>query len=506
VPTKIRVSTTLLLAFGAVVFGMVIAGSLQLTAPSSGAGAEEQRSGAVASSRGSAPALAAVPSFADLATASLPAVVSVHAVTISAGGDAGAHPADLLERFFGDRRRLPEEEGEDESESEDEFRSDGGGSGFVISADGWVVTNHHVVEGATAVTVRLEGRDYPAEVRGEDAATDLALLRIDAGRPLPHLRLGNSDSLRVGEWVMVIGNPLQLESTVTVGVVSAKGRSGFPLADSSFQDFIQTDAAINRGNSGGPLVDIRGEVVGIATAMNFGAENIGFAVPVATLRQILPQLQSDGRVRRGYLGVSIANLDHDTVQAFGLADGDGALVQYVEPDTPAGRAGLRHGDVILRVGDHEVRETRDLIDFVASRPPGSSVEVELMRDGKRVTADVRLGERVPAAAPERPPVSEAPPEQEWLGLRYEDLSGELRRALELPGDFGGVFVARVAPSSPLYEEGLRRGDVIAEVNGRPVASAAEFAALLAGTSAGDYLRFYVRNQGGQYFFAVLRVP
>jgi serine protease Do len=494
-----------LLVFGAVVFGMVLAGSLELTVPSSGA-SSEQRSpeGDRRSTLPAGPALTAVPSFADLAEAALPAVVSVHAVTISEASEEGAHPTDFLERFFGDRRVLPE--GDGEAEPEDEFRSDGGGSGFVISADGWVITNHHVIEGATAVTVRLGGRDYPAAVKGDDATTDLALLRIDAGRPLPYLELGDSESLRVGDWVMVIGSPLQLESTVTVGVVSAKGRSGFLLADSSFQNFIQTDAAINRGNSGGPLVDVHGDVVGIATAMNFGAENIAFAVPVDTLKQILPQLQSDGRVRRGYLGVSIANLDHDAVKAFQLDTTDGALVQHVEADTPAGRAGLRHGDVILRVDDHGVKETRDLIDYVASRPPGSSVEIEVAREGKRLVMDVRLGERAVAAAEEPEPETEDGPDQEWLGLQYEDLSSETREALELPGDFAGVFVARVAPSSPLYEEGLRRGDVITEVNGRTVASAGAFAELLARAQSGDYLRLYVRNQGGQFFFAVLRVP
>jgi serine protease Do len=501
--SKIRPPATLLLALGAVVFGMVLAGGLELTVPTSGAVATPAAETAVPGG----PVLAAIPSFADLAESVLPAVVSVHSITISAG-DQGPHPADFLERFFGDRRALPEpeDEGEEGGEPEDEFRSDGGGSGFVISPDGWVVTNHHVIEGATAVTVRLDGRDYPAEVRGEDPTTDIALLRIEVGRPLAYLDLGNSESLRVGEWVMVIGSPLQLESTVTVGVVSAKGRSGFPLADSSFQNFIQTDAAINRGNSGGPLVDVRGQVVGIATAMNFGAENIGFAVPVDTLRQILPQLQKDGRVRRGYLGVSIANLDHDTVEAFGLADGDGALVQYVEPDTPAGRGGLRHGDVIVRVDEHRVRQTRDLIDYVSSRPPGTTVEIELLRDGDRVTSDVQLGERVATTTLERPPASERSPEQEWLGLQYEDLTAELRRTLELPDGVDGVFVGRVAPSSPLYEEGLRRGDVVVEVNGRAVASAAAFRELVEAAASGDYLRFYVRNQAGQYFFAVLRVP
>ncbi len=207
----------------------------------------------------------------------------------------------------------------------------------MVSADGYVVTNNHVIDGASKIRVRLNERIYDAELKGADPATDLAVLKIDPkGATLSYLPLGDSDRLRVGDYVMAIGNPLLLDHTVTVGVVSAKGRSIGLSQDASFENFIQTDAAINRGNSGGPLVNLRGEVIGIATAMNWGAENIGFAVPVNTLKSVLPQLRDKGRVTRGYLGINIQNLDYDRAQAFGLEQAGGALVTRVVDGSPAG--------------------------------------------------------------------------------------------------------------------------------------------------------------------------
>ena len=239
--------------------------------------------------------------------------------------------------------------------------------------------------------MHYQDRDYKAEVKGTDAATDLALLKIDAGSSLPYLNLGDSDRLRVGDWVMVIGSPLALDHTVTVGVVSAKGRA-LGISDVSFENFIQTDAAINFGNSGGPLVNLKGEVVGIATAINYGAENIGFAVPVSTLEQVLPQLEQKGKVSRGYLGIQIRNLDFEHAQAFGLQSTDGALVESVEKG-PAKEAGIDHGDVIVGVDEHQVAKTRDLIDFVAGKPPGTTVTLDVIRNGKHLKKQVKLSER-----------------------------------------------------------------------------------------------------------------
>jgi serine protease Do len=490
---------------GAVAFGMVLAGALDL-------GPAGMAAPAPAVSAGSAPVAAAapLPSFADLAERVLPAVVAIDAQTIERG-----HPPvrrrqpqqqDPFEFFFGPRGR------EDGSDSQREFRSDAGGSGFVVSADGLVVTNNHVVEGATKVRVRLQGRDYDAEVKGTDPATDLALLKIDAGRPLIALPLGDSEALRVGEHVMAIGNPLALGSTVTVGVVSAKGRSIGLTRDASFENFIQTDAAINRGNSGGPLVNLRGEVIGIATAMNWGAENIGFAVPVDTLKSVLPQLRDKGRVSRGYLGITIQNLTWERAQAFGLSVAEGALVTAVVDGQPAARAGIRHGDVVLQVDSRKVRETRDLIDYVSSRPPGSKVTLDVLRDGKRMKVDVELNEREELTADAGASEEESASGIAWLGLDYQELSPGLRQNLGVPEDVSGVVVREIAGSSPLYDEGMTSGDVITEVNGRPVTDAAAFEREVGAAASGSFLRLYVRRfdprgRGtGAGFFAIVRVP
>ena len=498
-----RLATFSMLA-GAVVFGMVLAGALDLGPAGLAAPAP---AGSTAEAAPAGPSIAApLPSFADLAERVLPAVVSIDAQTIGRGHPPiGRGQPDPFEFFFGPRQR-------GEGDSEREFRSDAGGSGFVVSADGLVVTNNHVVEGATKIRVRLAGRDYDAELKGTDTATDLALLKIDAGRKLVALSLGDSEALRVGEHVMAIGNPLALGSTVTVGVVSAKGRSIGLSRDTSFENFIQTDAAINRGNSGGPLVNLRGEVIGIATAMNWGAENIGFAVPVDTLKAVLPQLRDTGHVSRGYLGINIANLNWERAQAFGLSEPEGALVTTVVDGAPAALAGVRHGDIVLEVDGRKIRETRDLIDYVSSRRPGSKVELELLREGKKLTVDVELSERESLA--------DAAPEDDggdasgiaWLGLDYQDLTPVLRENLGAPADVEGIVVRDIAATSPLYDEGLTGGDVISEVNGRAIAGAADFEREVGAAASGSFLRLYVRrfdrrgSGDGLGFFAVVRVP
>ncbi|MEE2775253.1 MAG: trypsin-like peptidase domain-containing protein, partial [Acidobacteriota bacterium] len=353
---------TLLLTFAALVFGMVLAGGNQLTTPGySAEGPQRVASQAASVGTPATPSTVTLPSFADLADAVLPAVVTVNATTIQTGQRGGRSP---FEFFFGQRGN-PENPRNPGEGSPREFRSDGAGSGFVITSDGWIVTNNHVVEGASTVTVILEGEEIPADVHGRDAATDLALLKVELERSLPYLTLGDSERLRVGDWVMAVGSPLTLSQSITVGIVSAKGRSRLGISDRSFENFIQTDAAINRGNSGGPLVNLAGEVIGINTAMNFGAENIGFAVPVSTLENVLDQLQTNGRVRRGYLGVEITDLDRDAAEAFGVDSTDGALIQEVRDGSPAQEGGLRKGDIIVRVDGEAVRNNRELIDYVS---------------------------------------------------------------------------------------------------------------------------------------------
>ena len=502
-PQTFLVSAALL---GAVVFGMVIASGLGFT-PTTNAwnqAAEDGAGQAVAQH-----ATSSIGSFADLADAVVPAVVFVQSTTIGTTDlRGGGNP---FERFFDFDPRAPRgRQGEPEDR---EFRSDGAGTGFLVSSDGYIVTNNHVIDDATTVQVSLGETEYEAEVKGTDPLTDLALLKIEGG-PFEYLALGDSESLRVGEWVMAVGNPLGLRETVTVGVVSAKGRGSLPeLSDVSFQNFIQTDAAINRGNSGGPLLNTRGQVVGIATAMNFGAENIGFAVPVDTLKRVLPQLREDGKVSRGYLGVGIENLDEDTAEAFGLDSAKGALVINVNADTPAAKAGIEHGDIIVRVDQHEVDETRDLINYVSSKPPGAKVEVEVIRDGERVERTITLGDRddLPGrgAATRDEPEEDDEGEIDWLGLQYGSLNDQWRERLGLEdGDVEGVVVMDIAATSPLYEEAVRPGDVIQEVNGTAVESIAEFEAAVRSIEEGRFVRLYILRRGQEAggYFAITRRP
>ncbi len=502
--------STFALLFAAVLFGVVVAGGSDLTpagvaAPATQQGEQPLRSPVAMPGNGSY-----LPSFADLAERALPAVVSIDAQTIERRAPrSGRGQADPFQFFFGPQGPQGQE---DEGQEPREFRSDAGGSGFVISADGFIVTNNHVIEGATKIRVRLGERYYDAELKGADPSTDLALLKIEAGSSLAFLPLGDSEALRVGDYVMAIGNPLLLDHTVTVGVVSAKGRSIGLTRDVSFENFIQTDAAINRGNSGGPLINLRGDVIGIATAMNWGAENIGFAVPVSTLKTVLPQLKEKGRVSRGYLGVNIQNLDYERAQAFGLDGATGALVVEVTASSPAEAAGLRHGDVVTEVDGRPVKTTRDLIDYVSAQPPGKKVVLQVLRDGKRDRRTVELGERQLADAE----VPSAPEEGsrgiEWLGLDYQTVTPNLRQNFGLPADVEGVVIRDVTASSPLYDEGLAPGDLVTEVNGRPVTDARSFESAISAAPSGSYLRLYVRRFNprqrgeGNGFFAIVRVP
>jgi serine protease Do len=495
---------------------MVLAGGLQWTVPS----AAQEMNASLSATRLAAQSTTALPSFADLAEAVDPAVVSIQAATIEKN-DGRRGGVDPFEFFFGPRNRRPNPNQQEEEEDgqpgrpgqpgqPDEFRSDSGGSGFVISPDGLVVTNFHVIEGATSVKVHLGDRDYPAEVKGHDKATDIALLKIDAGRNLRYLELGNSDQIRVGDWVMAIGNPLNLDKTVTTGVVSAKDRS-IGISDASFENFIQTDAAINFGNSGGPLVNMRGEVIAIATAINWGAENIGFAVPVNTLKEILPQLRDKGRVSRGYLGIGINNLSYAQAQAWGLEGTDGALVQSVEDDTPAAQAGIQHGDVILSVDGRKVKTTRDLINYVSNKGPEATVTLDVWRDGKTVQRQVRLRER-PDQDQQEAAVRRPDPGRgiDWLGIQYQDVTGSLRSAHGIPESVDCVIVTSVSPTSPLYEQFVRPGAIITEVNGQKVKSVDEFESAIKGAKSKSYVRLYAQlfDQRGnpQPFFAVVQVP
>jgi serine protease Do len=432
-----------------------------------------------------------VPSFADLADSVSPAVGAIEASTFERS--SGRRPTDPFEFFFGPRRREPDAQPEDD----EEFRSDSGGSGFVISGDGLVVTNNHVIRGADQVRVRLGDDTFDAEVIGTDAATDIALLKIEADRQLDYLQLGDSTQLRVGDWVMAIGNPQGLTNSVTVGVVSAKGRRiNISQETASFEDFIQTDAAINFGNSGGPLVNLNGQVVGINTAINWGSENIGFAVPVNILQQVLPQLRDTGKVRRGFLGVGVNDLTQRAAEAFGLESTDGVIVTEVRPGLPAEKAGIEHGDIILEVDDMPVGNTRELIEYVSAQGPDATVRMEILRDGEKITKKVELTERPTEGGTEDEGEGEEESAIEWLGLRYQDMTPGLKSMHGLPDDLSGVWISDISPRSPLYDEGVRAGEVInviTEVNGTEVADVEQFETIVRGMDSGARMRIYIRR-------------
>jgi serine protease Do len=470
-------------AVGAAAFGMVLAGSLHLT-PASRAD-KAAPAPAPATTPASAPALArgaGVPSFADIADEVLNSVVSITSTEIVKTQGSPFGQGDPFEFFFGPRRGTPEER-----------KQVAGGSGFIISSDGEILTNNHVVAGAQKIQVKLRDREVlSARVIGRDPATDVALIKVDAKSKLPPLPLGDSDKTRVGDWVMAVGNPLLFEGTVTVGVISGKGRSGLSQ-DSALENFLQTDAAINFGNSGGPLINTAGQVVGINTAMIQPAQNIGFAVPINTAKGDIPQLKAKGKVTRGLLGVRIGPVDQDIMQAFHLPSMNGAFVEMVDPNQPAAKAGVEHGDTIIKADDVEVKEPRDVINYVSSKPPGAKVKLTVLRDGKTQTMTVTLAEREPPEGEETESANSRGESRGRLGIRVTDLSPNIRQQLGIPSDTNGVVIESVGSDSPAADKGLAEGDVITEINGAQVRSVSQFRAELDKIKKQDYVRLYVRR-------------
>ncbi|HVN75855.1 MAG TPA: Do family serine endopeptidase [Thermoanaerobaculaceae bacterium] len=485
-------------AVGAMVLGVVLAGGLGLT-PS---GHAERGAPAVASAA-PLPPPAGYPDFATLAERVTPAVVSVYTEDIVKPQDMRRFHQDMdpFEFFFGPGFPRPD--------MRRQQKRTGAGSGFFISTDGLIVTNNHVVENADKIKVRLaDNTELAAKVVGRDPATDVALIKVDTKSPTTPLALGDSDALRVGEWVMAVGNPLAMEHTVTVGVVSAKGRAlGLSEATRSFENFIQTDAAINLGNSGGPLVNLRGDVVGMNTAINAAGQNLGFAVPVNTIKAVLPQLKTKGKVVRGFLGVTITNVDQKAQEAFKLPSRDGALVESVNKGGPADKSDLKAGDVVVAVGGVPIKETRQLIDRVSATAPGQKIDLEVVRDGKHVTVPVVLGERPTTEGDEASsPAKEDTPSSK-LGIDVDDISARARRQFELPNDIQGVVITDVTDLSPADEAGLRAGDVIMRVNSHDVSSQQEFSDAIAGVHSGTMVRLYVyRAQTDQKSFVFVRMP
>lgn len=349
------------------------------------------------------------------------------------------------------------------------------GSGFVIDPQGIVITNNHVIEQADEVEVNFaDGSKLKAEVVGRDQKTDLAVLRVKTDKPLPYVELGDSDAIRVGDWVMAIGNPFGLGGSVTLGIVSARNRN---INAGPYDDFIQTDAAINRGNSGGPLFDMEGKVVGINTAIispTGGSIGIGFAIPTAIARNVIEQLVQYGETRRGWLGVRIQAVTDDMAQSLGLDRPKGALVADVTPTGPAEKAGIRAGDVVVSFDSKPVRDMRDLPRIVADTPIGKRVVVEVMREGRLEQVEVEVGrleegEKLAAAQPQEG----AQTETKLLGMTLAPITDELRQRFNIKADINGVVVTGVDPDSPAAEKNIEVGDVISEAGERAIRGPAD---------------------------------
>lgn len=431
------------------------------------------------------PAAPASP-FTALAARLMPSVVNVKVNKIEKAGfpdfQGQDQPfGDFFKHFFGDRQGMGN------------VPVQGAGSGVIISADGYILTNNHVVDGAREVTVTLaDKQEHKARIIGRDAKTDLALLKIDAGRNLPAAGLGDSDQLKVGDWVMAIGNPFGLSETVTSGIVSAKGRV---IGAGPYDDFIQTDASINPGNSGGPLFNMKGEVIGINTAIIPNAQGIGFAIPVNTAKPLIPQLETKGEVTRGYLGVSIQSVTPDLASAMKLGDVKGALVADVVAGGPADQAGIRRGDVIVAFGGKDVKDSHDLSVMVAAAPVGKDTDVSVMRDGSEQRINVKVGKM---ESSERTAGTSRQQAQGKWGLQLQDVNPQVASELGLKSK-SGVLVVGVVPGSPADQAALQQGDVILEANRQPVKSVNELKEKIAGMGDKDSLVLLVQNaQGTRY--------
>jgi serine protease Do len=372
-----------------------------------------------------------------------------------------------------------------------EFQQSGQGSGVIVSADGFIITNAHVILNADTVKVRMiNNRIFPARVVGADPNTDIAVLKIE-GADLPSIRIGDSDNLRVGEWVMAVGSPLaeNLAHTVTQGIVSAKGRSGFNLLE--LEDFIQTDAAINPGNSGGALINLDGELVGINTAIasrTGGFQGIGLAIPVNIARNVMRSLIETGSVTRGYIGVSIQEIDDTMARAFDLLTPEGVLVAEIVEDSPAQRAGLREGDVILEADRRKMSNTSQFRAYVASKMPGDTIQLNVLREGRNETIQVVVGvitpEQAAAAAGARGLMDRT-------GFAVGDLTPEKMQQLNIRSGVRGVLVEEIDEESAAYRNNLRRNDVIMAVNRRAVRNTSEFNQLVATAEAGQVILLQV---------------
>ena len=438
---------------------------------------------------GAAPAFARGPeSLADLADQVTDAVVNISAATtVEARGRTlpqapqGTPFEDLFEEFFNRRGQQGPGRGGEDAPQQRQRRSNSLGSGFVVDASGIVITNNHVIGDANEITVIFhDGQRLKAEIIGKDSKIDLAVLRVKPEKPLKAVPFGDSDKMRPGDWVIAIGNPFGLGGSVTAGIVSARGRN---IESGPYDNYIQTDASINKGNSGGPLFNMNGEVIGINTAIlspTGGSVGIGFAVPSANAVPVIDQLRQFGETRRGWLGVRIQNVDDATAEALNLGSARGALVAGIDEKGPAKPSGIEVGDVIVRFDGKEVKDSRDLPRIVASSPVGKAVDVSIVRKGKELTKSVTLGrlednDRQQQASLNPPPTDTPTATRQALGLNLAGINEETRKRFNIKDTVKGVVVTRVDPNSPAADKRIVAGDVVVEVGQEAVATPADVA-------------------------------
>lgn len=432
-------------------------------------------------------------SLADLVKRLKPSVVNVSTTSVvKEGGNPFESPfgggeqdpfEEFFKRFFGD---VPQKE----------FRQRGLGSGFILSEDGYIVTNNHVVEKANDISVILEdGETYKAKVIGKDPKTDVALLKIEPKHKLPAAALGDSDKLEIGDWVIAVGNPFGLGHTVTAGIVSAKGRT---LGLGAYDDFIQTDAAINPGNSGGPLFNLQGQVVGVNTAIVAGGQGIGFAIPINLARSVITQLKSRGKVVRGWLGVLVQQITPDIAEGLGLSEPKGALVSDVTPGSPADKVGIKRQDIITEFNGQKINDMQELPRLVAATPPGTEVTLKFVRNGKAQIAKLKLGE-----LPEEVAKSGGGGQQveHNLGLVVQEINPQMQRHLGIQ-DSQGVIITKVESGSIAEEAGLRPGDIILEINKKQVKNLDDYRKTIDSVKLGQTALLLVKRDKNTLYIAL----
>ena len=438
------------------------------------------------------------PSFADLVDSLKPSVVNISTTNVFKQRGFGRNMPkspfgendpmeEFFKRFFGG------------NQPQQEYKRQGLGSGFIISKDGYVVTNNHVIEKATDIDVVLQNGDkFKAEVIGKDPKTDLAVLKFEPEEELQAVTLGNSDNLRIGDWVIAIGNPFGLGYTVTAGIVSAKGRSlGFGVYD----DFIQTDAPLNPGNSGGPLFNMQGDVVGVNTAIVARGQGIGFSIPINMAEFVINQLKENGKVVRGWLGVYVQKITPEIASSFDLEEDEGALVSDVEPGSPADQAGIKRGDVIVKFDGKNVEDITDLTTSTAVAPPGSEATLTIIEEGKTKEVTVKLGEVPTDSTAESEESDEG---GDSLGIKVRNLTAKVAKRYKIEeGD--GVVVSRVENGSIAAEAGIKQGDVIVEIDKKEVTNVGEYNSALEGIKAGGTALFLVKR-GDNTIYVAIRVP